>query len=261
MADVLRLILSHKRAETMTTQRHVPGCTVCVPESQAAEYLELHPGLPQLVHPDSVVGIWAKREWVRQNAGGDHVQFDDDVTGCYRVYRGVGSWKKSTLGPDRVGELVEATADRARRLGAFFFGWGQHARPLTYNGLKPFRFGGYTPSGAMGLLKGCKVWWPTDRELGDGDDYWACLMNAHLHRFAFFDRRFVFTFRPTQGAAGGLNEFRSGDTSREQVEAEVIAFLQKNFGNRVITRPTPEEAAERGLKTPGRRQIHLPYAH
>ena len=253
------IILSHKRAGDVTTHRFVSGCRICIPESQAEQYRKAHPTLEQLVHPDTVVGIWAKREWVLRTVQADHVQMDDDVIGLYRVYRPEGSWKKSVVGPDRAYELIQATADRARKLGAYLFGWGQHARPLTYNALKPFRFGGYTPSGALGLLEGSKLWWPDGKELGDGDDYWACLLNAHLHRYCFYDRRFTFAFRPTLGNAGGLTEFRSGDTTRELVEHRVLEFLQKNFGQDVIVRNAPE-TVEKG-KTPGRRQIVLPWTH
>jgi hypothetical protein len=255
------VILSHKRAGAVTTHRFIANCTVCVPESQAAEYQAKHPTLPQLVHPDEVVGLWAKREWVRQQIG-DHMQLDDDMIGVYRVYRPMGSWKKSVLGPERAYELIQATGDRARQLGAYLFGFGQHAHPLTFNGLKPFRFGGYSPGGAIGVLEGHKFWWPTDTTLGDGDDYWVCLLNAHLHRYAFYDRRFTCGFKDTYSNAGGLTEFRSGEANRERVEWEVLAYLQRHFGSDVIVRNfRGPDAATKRIKNPGRRQIVLPWNH
>jgi len=235
------------------------NCLICIPESQADEYADKHPQLEQLVHPDAVKGLWAKREWVRQRFG-DHMQLDDDMIGIYRVYRPLHGWKKSVMGPDRAYELLQATADRARKLGAYLFGWGQHAHPLTFNGLKPFRFGGYSPGGAIGVLEGAKFWWPTDTTLGDGDDYWVCLLNAHLHRYSFYDRRFSAAFKATYANAGGLTEFRAGDTSREEVEHDVLAYLQQHFGPEVVVRNHGgPNAATKRIKNPGRRQIKLPW--
>ena len=183
------------------------------------------------------------------------MQLDDDCIGLYRIYRPQGSWKKSVVGPERTYELLQATADRARSLGAYLFGWGSHAKPLTYNGLKPFRFGGYSPGGAIGLLEGAKVWWPTDTTLGDGDDYWVCLLNAHVHRYAFYDRRFSFAFRNTYTGAGGLSEFRVGDSGRDDLEHKLLAYLQRAFGKDVIVRnyQGPSYVTKKALN-PGKRR-------
>lgn len=267
MTIVQPVILSHKRAGRVTTHKHVAKCKICIPESQADEYARAHPDLERIVHPDSVIGIWAKREWCRVELG-DHVQLDDDSTGIYRVYRAPGSWKKGKLGPDRAHELLQMTADRARKLGAYLFGWGQHLHPLTYNGLRPFRFGGYTPSGALGILSGAKFWWPTKAPVQDGEDYWICLLNAHYHRFSFLDRRFAFAFKGTYAdfvrdaasRAGGLSEFRAQEGGVEEVEAAALKFLQQHFGSEVITRKiSTGPSLTHGLEQSGRRRIVMPY--
>lgn len=254
--EVKPIILSHKRAGKVTTDKYIANCTICIEESQAEEYAKKHPNLPQLVHPDSVIGLWAKRQWVKDQVG-DHVQFDDDSIGFYRVYRPIRGWKKSVLGPSRAYDLIQMTADRARKLGAYLFGWGAHAHPLTYNGLKPFRFGGYTPGGALGMLEGAKYFWPKDAPQGDGDDYWVCLLNAHFHRYCFFDRRFTAAFRGTYTAGGGLNEFRAG---KKDAHEDVLKYLQKNFGSEVVVRNVdPPNLVTRSIKNPVRRRIVLPY--
>ena len=255
---VEKIILSHKRAGKVTTHEHIAGAKLCIPESQAADYLEAYPKVEQLVHPDKVVGLWAKRQWVKEQLG-DHVQMDDDMVCIFRLYRPAGrsstSWKKVSLSPDRASELIDVTADRARRLGAFLFGFGQHAHPLTFAALKPFRFGGYTPGGLLGIMEGAKYFWPTNLSLPDGDDYWVCLLNAHFHRFAFFDRRFAAGFRGTFVAAGGLAEFRyDGDWD------EVTKHLQRSFGSDVIapSNQGPDKATKR-IRNRGRRSITMPY--
>ena len=166
-----KLILSHKRAGKVTTHEHVAGCKLCVPRSQAEEYHEAYPKLELVVHPDEVVGLWAKRQWIKERFG-DHVQMDDDMVCIFRLYRPAGrqgrSWKKVALSPERAAELCDVTADRARRLGAYLWGFGQHAHPLTFGALKPFRFGGYTPGGLLGIMEGAKYFWPTNLHRRDG---------------------------------------------------------------------------------------------
>ena len=254
------IILSHKRAGIVSTHKHVANCTICIEDSQADEYAKAHPGLPQLVHPDDVKGLWAKRQWVKERMG-DHVQLDDDSIGVFRVYRPQRGWKKSVMGPHRAYDLLQMSGDRARKLGAKLFGFGQHAHPLTYNGLKPFRFGGYTPGGCLGMLEGAEFFWPTDNTLGDGCDYWVCLLNAHFHRYAFFDRRFTFAFRGTYSGGGGLNEFRAGaEGGAEGQHFEVLRYLQTAFGKDVVVRNFggPGVVTQR-IKNPARRTIRLPY--
>jgi len=258
VTPVEKLILSHKRAGKVTTHEHVAGAKLVVPESQAAEYAEHYPKVELVVHPDSVVGLWAKRQWCKERYG-DHVQMDDDMVCIFRLYRPAGrsstSWKKVALSAERAAELCDVTADRCRRLGAYLWGFGQHAHPLTYAALKPFRFGGYTPGGLLGIMEGAQYFWPTNLALPDGDDYWVCLLNAHFHRFAFFDRRFAAGFRGTFVAAGGLSEFRyDGDWEA------VTRTLQENFGSEVVARSNqgPDRATKR-IRNRGRRQITMPY--
>lgn len=254
-----RLILSHKRAGQVKTHLHIPDCKLVVPESQADDYAKHHPGVELVTHPDSVVGIWAKRQWCWERFG-SQMQFDDEFVGFYRCYRTQGSWKKPALGPERAVELIEATADRARKLGAYLFGFGHHIKPEWYDGFKPFRFGRYTRSGALGLLEGGKFWWPTDVTLGDGDDYWICLLNAHYHRYAFFDRRFCAHFDdfydPDNPPTGGLEEFRTED----ELEDEATTFLQRHFGREVIYVPFDTVKDGHGQTVMAtRRRIDLPY--
>lgn len=256
--SVQPIIVSHKRAGQVTTHKFIAGCTVCVPESQADDYERLHPDLPRLVHPDSVVGLWAKRQWIKERVG-DHMQFDDDGIGIYRIYRSLGGWRKSVMSPDRAYDLIQRTGERCRAFGAYFFGFAPHAHPMTYDGLKPFRFGGYIAGGNLGFLEGCKVWWPTDVSFGDGCDQWACLLNAYYHRYSFSDRRFAFAARQTYIGGGGLNEFRAGRVEQEQLA--VLAYLQEHFGHRVIVRnyDEPDGIATKYLYNPVRRRIITPY--
>ena len=246
------VIVSHRRAGKVTTHKVVPDARVCVPASQADAYAQHHERGTLLVHPDSVVGLCAKRQWVYETVG-DVMMLDDDAIGLFRIYRPARSHGRRELcSPRRAWELIQLAGETARKLGAFLFGFASHAHPLTYREHRPFRFGGYTPGGAMGLLAGSKLWWPTDCTLPI-DDYWICLLNAYHHRFAWYDGRFAFGFRDTYTGAGGMAEFRVGDTERE-----ATAYLLRWFGQAIRPKQLRGQATKRN-RNRWARQIDLPY--
>jgi hypothetical protein len=255
---VRKIILSHKRAGKVMTHRRISGCELCVADDQAEAYAACYPELPLLVHPASVVGLPAKRQWLLEQ-GGDQIQFDDDMLGLYRVYRRPGAWKRAVVGPDRAAEVVEATADTARQLGAYLFGFGKHAHPQTFPGLRPFKLGGYSPGGAMGILAGSKLWFPTDTTL-PLDDYWVCLLNAYYHRFAFYDFRFSAGFTATYTGAGGMAEFRAPANGDREPEVQATDFLRRHFGDAVRDSTYSSTEVTRRTRNPGRRQIVLPWS-
>ncbi len=104
----------------------------------------------------------------------------------------------------------------------------------------------------MGLLKGSKLWVPTDSTLPI-DDYWVCLLNAYYHRFAWYDCRYAFGFKDTYRGAGGMAEFRVGD--REKAATQ---HLVKHFGAAVQPKASRGNATKRQRNQWGRK-IEMPY--
>jgi hypothetical protein len=262
VSDLRVIILSHKRVGRVTTHKYVAGCEICVPESQADEYAKRYPDLQLLVHPDDVIGAAAKRQWLL-DLGVDQFQLDDDMIGLYRIYRRRGAWKKSVVRPDRAREIIEATAETARELGAYLFGFGSHCNPMTYDALRPFRFGGYSPSGAVGILAGtpgCKISIPTETTL-PFEDYWLCLINAYHHRYAFYDARFAAGFKLTYIGAGGNAEYRAPSSDGDEPEVLATRYLQKHFGDAIRESEYGSSVVTKRGLNPGRRQIRLPYRH
>ncbi len=247
------LILSHKRAVRATTHRYVEGSKFLVAESQADAYRRAHPDVEVLTHPDSVYGMSAKREWTRVNFG-DQIQLDDDSVGMYRIWRPPADRKRAVCSPATARDVIEATAETARELGAYLWGFGSHAHPLTYRGNRPFKFGGYTPSGAVGLLAGSRLFWPPDCTLPI-EDYWICLLNAYHHRFGFYDCRFAFAFANTYTGQGGNEEFRTATAEQEATD-----FLRGHFGDAVQPKGKPQRhGATKRERNPSARTIRLPY--
>jgi len=246
------IIVSHRRAGCVTTHRYVENASVCVPESQAAEYEKKHPDLPRLVHPDDVLGLPAKRQWIYKQVG-DVMMLDDDSVGLFRRYQPRGRIRHFRLSPRRAWELIQATAIAAREAGAFLFGFGSHTNPIACNFLSPIRLGGYSPGGAIGILAGSKLWWPTDTTLPI-DDYWICCLNAFYHRYAWYDERFAFGFRGTWVNAGGMAEFRS-----DEAEVRATEYLVQHFG--AMIRPGQRKAISAKAGCRHRRGMRVPWKH
>jgi hypothetical protein len=253
---------SYKRAGRVTTHKIVDGIKLYVPESQAEEYQAVYPSIPVVTHPDRLIGIDAKRQWWHdQHPKADTFHLDDDIIGMYRIWRRVRGWKKSTVSPDLIPDLIEQAADTAREMGAYLFGFESHANPMTYDALRPFRFGGYITMGAYGMLKGSKVKLLYDtgtvRPLPIGD-YWLCCLNAYYHRYAFIDGRFAFGFQKTYSGPGGAAFQRE---PIDGVDAEVLAtrFLKRHFGDAIQEASLKGNAATSRVRNTGRRRIVLPY--
>jgi hypothetical protein len=221
--EVQIVIPSHKRAGDVLTSKLVPEASICIPESQFIDYHKKMPWVKFITHPDSVVGLTRKRQWIYENVG-NVFMLDDDITACRRLYTEPG--EPTDLKPDEVHELIQQTAWNARKAGAFLFGFNNRPNPTMYNPMEPIQLSGYVTGCATGLLSGSRLWY--NPAIQCNEDYWISLLNAYHHRTIWRDNRFAFIQKDTFTAKGGLAEFRN-------VEAEKADFelLKKCFGDAV----------------------------
>ena len=251
--EVKKIIPSHKRADNVTTTKVVDNCILCVAESQADDYRHYNQ-CEIITHPDNVLGINAKRQWILERWSNDAIiMLDDDIVSFRRMYRPPDRNypRKSTIPSDLACEIIDHVADACLESGAKMFGFASHCNPQTFQPLRPFGLGGYIPGGCMGFLPGHGLKFDKDVTLL-GCDYYICALNAYINRFAWIDRRFAFEFRKTYDNPGGMSEFRGADGEEKGRE-----WLVKMFGSRVISLPqkTPwtrnkKNAAGRSLKIP-----------
>jgi hypothetical protein len=255
--DLPIIIPSHRRAGRVTTHRAVADALICIPESQKADYLEHHDEGQLLAHPDSVVGLPNKRQWIIERFGSVFM-CDDDILSFKRIWRPAGyRLKRSTLTPVEARNVIETVAETAKELGAYLFGFASHCSPMTYNGWRPWTFGGYIPGGAFGILKGSKLWFPVTTL--PCDDYWICLWNAYVHRYYWCDCRFAAAYAETYTGVGGAAESRMNEGERKTYEMLRRAFgkaCQRKTCNTYANRKTTKrEMNEWG------RIICLPWKH
>jgi hypothetical protein len=246
--EIKIVIPSHKRWDRVRTARIVPGAIICVPQSQEAEYRRHNPGSEILPHPDDIIGLAPKRNWICQKLG-DVMMLDDDLTRFSRLYLEANSLQCSRVSPEETVRIINHTAYTAKQLGAFVFGFSSVADARNFKPQKPFRLSGYCNGSSFGLLKGSKVFFHKDAIAVE--DYFASLINAYYHRYAFFDLRFGFVQQKTFKNLGGQAEFRS-----KKSEEQDYKFLRQMFGDVVQQRPP----VQRGKASHEyQRVIRLPY--
>ena len=72
------VIPSHKRHDRVLTTSAVNNAILCVAESQASLYRACNPDIEVVTHPDSVIGLNPKRNWIIKHFG-TVFQLDDDI--------------------------------------------------------------------------------------------------------------------------------------------------------------------------------------
>lgn len=239
------VIPSAGRAKTITTHRAFARSVVCIPAAEEAAYRASNPELELMAHPDSVKGISLKRQWIYEKYG-DVLMVDDDVRFVTtRHYEGN---KNQRLTKQEANDLVDATAESARELGVYLFGFGTTSVPTTYNDRQPIRITGFVAGYAMGLLKGSKLWFPA--EAATTEDMWISALNAHFHRLCFVDERYGMNIGPhwSAKATGGMALVRTNETEKEGTE-----FLRRAFGSAIVRKQRTalaEHSWARSLRVP-----------
>jgi hypothetical protein len=241
MESLKIVIPSHKRANRVITKYAVSNCIICVEESQAAEYKEHNPTSEIVTHPDNVLGLAMKRDWIYRHFG-NVFMLDDDIKSMKRLYAGPG--EQSVIEPQTALSIIENTANSAKQAGAYLFGFSNSMNPMQYNSFAPIQLKGYVNGCATGLLKGSKLFYIP--EIKANEDFWISLLNAYHHRICYRDLRFSFEQQETFTNRGGLSEFRN--LSAEENDFEI---LKKHFGNAVELR--------KGKKHQFQKKMNLPF--
>lgn len=246
--EVCKVVIpSHKRAGRVLTTDVVANAVICVPGSQAADYVRQNPGTEIVTHPDTVIGLARKRDWIIRHFG-NVFMLDDDIGSMQRVYTEPG--ERSLVDPVTCYELIQACADAARQAGAYLFSFSHVPAPVLYNPLNPVDLAAYHTGCAHGVLSGSKLWYSPD--IAVNEDYWISCLNALEHRLSWKDTRFYFQQKDTFVNPGGLSEFRNVDAEEKDFQ-----LLQRVFGADVVT--LKKSSAKSKLKHPFQKTLKLPF--
>lgn len=250
MTGPAKIIVSHGRAGAVKTLAWAPFARLCVAESQAPAYAREYPGNELLVHPDSVRGLIAKRNWVYETAG-DVFMLDDDVVMMANVTDPPGRAQRKAKG-----EFAEALIDRlhqeAEDLGVYLYAFSTVGNPLGYSPFHPYKLTGFVGGQAFGLRRGSGLWWSP--AINSAGDYWLSLLNAHMHRNVLIDMRWATITTGMWKGAGGLTGTR---TNRGELEDNEL--LRATFGADVIKAKRPSKALGTRIRSDAQRTMVLPF--
>ena len=198
---------------------------VCVPDAEVDAYIEANDDVEVVGHPNDVVGIAQKRQWIYAKWG-DVVMIDDDTTGILHMEHGFGE-QPHPIPPKEADALVKRLAREAAEFGAYLFGLGSSANPQAYMAIRPYRLTGWVNGGFTGLLAGSKLSYHP--AIMCSEDYWVSAMNAYHHRRCLIDTRYA--LRDADGAGtmkttGGMATIRSSESLKRDVE-----ILREYFGD------------------------------
>jgi len=221
------VILSHKRANNILTKGAIANCSLCVPEAQVNEYKLHNPDLEIVAHPDDVVGLSPKRQWVFEKFG-DCFQVDDDILDMRRVYVRNTEKYPFRLTPDEAYWLIQDTYETAKQTKCGLWGFNRTVNPKAYSGGDPIVMNKYICGGGLGLIAGRNLSFP-DFPYFVGEDYYISALNAHFNRYSYLENRFSFSFMMTEKGKGGCADYRTQERRKE-----TYFYLKKKFGDAII---------------------------
>ena len=136
----LRIVIpSHKRHDRVFAKYLVNDPIICVTKSQADIYKQFNPDCEIVTHPDDVVGLIPKRNWMAKHFR-NLFMLDDDVDACKKLYTEKG---ESARIRDRneITKIIENLYDIACMLDVHLFGfnpmhaWERYGEKNEYPGV------------------------------------------------------------------------------------------------------------------------------
>lgn len=219
------------RAGIVLTHKLLNNYVICVPESQYEDYLQYHPAEHLVTHPDTVIGLTAKWQWMLDNLMDDEALFflDDDISHVIRTSSYSDDHDKRVKDPETVEGIIQQLVDTAKGINSVFFGINTMPHSIQFmTGFEPFRVIGYINGAAMGFLKNHNLRFNTEFWLKG--DWWMTLLNLYKNRYGIVDYRYAFAQEGTFVREGGQTAYRSTDREREEIK-----MLRRYFGDVIKT--------------------------
>lgn len=232
----LRIVIpSHKRHDRVYAKRVVSDPIICVAESQAEAYRRHNPDCEIVTHPDDVVGLIPKRNWMARHFG-ELFMIDDDV---HAVKDLVAEKGESTVvrDPQKVRRIIEELHDIACMLDVHVFGYTARTTPVMYEEGEYLSLSKMITGCSYGVRYNKNVWW--NEELRLKEDFWISCYVKYKERKVLTDLRYSFSQKSTFVNAGGLSAIRNHDEERRS-----ILLIRKHFGESVVMKGASRNGKE-----------------
>lgn len=224
MSDLKIVIPSHKRHDRVYSKKLVNNPIICVAESQEDLYRQYNPECEIVTHPDDVIGLIPKRNWMARHFG-NLMMLDDDVHVVKTLF-----CEKGETGvirdPDTITNIIESLYELACLLDVHLFGFTSAISPVMYNEWGYYSLSKMITGCAYGVRYNKNVWW--NEELRLKEDFWISCYMKYKERRILTDLRYNFAQKGTFVNAGGLAAFRNQDEERRS-----ILLIKKHFGDSI----------------------------
>lgn len=218
------VIPSHKRHDRVFAKRLVLNPIICVAESQADLYRQYNPDCEIVAHPDDVIGLIPKRNWMARHFG-ELFMIDDDVHAVKNLVVEKGE-PGVIRDPEKVTEIINSLYELACMLDVHLFGFTSRISPVMYDESGFYSLSKMITGCSYGVRYNKNVWW--NEEIKLKEDFWISCYMKYKERRILTDLRYNFSQKSTFVNAGGLAAFRNQEEERRS-----ILFIKKNFGDSI----------------------------
>lgn len=222
----LRIVIpSHKRQDRVFSKYLVCDPIICVAKSQADIYRQYNPDCEIVTHPDDVIGLIPKRNWIAKHFK-DVFMLDDDVDACKILYSEKHEPSK-LKDKKQITSVIENLYDIACLLDVHLFGFTSRISPVMYDETGYLSLSKMITGCSYGVRYNKNVWW--NEELKLKEDFWISCYMKYKERRVLTDLRYNFEQKGTFVNAGGLSAIRNQEEERRS-----ILFIRKNFGDSIV---------------------------
>ena len=218
------VIPSHKRHDKVFSKKLVLNPIICVAESQADLYRQFNPECEIVTHPDDVIGLIPKRNWMAKHFG-ELFMIDDDVHAVKNLVVEKGE-PGVIRDPERVTEIINSLYELACMIDVHLFGFTSRISPVMYDESGFYSLSKMITGCSYGVRYNKNVWW--NEEIKLKEDFWISCYMKYKERRILTDLRYNFSQKSTFVNAGGLAAFRNQEEERRS-----ILFIKKNFGDSI----------------------------
>lgn len=218
------VIPSHKRHDKVYAKKLVKDPIICVAESQADIYRRYNPDCEIVTHPDDVIGLIPKRNWMAKHFK-DLFMLDDDV----HVLKSLNVEKGESgviRDPNKVTQIIENLYELSIMLNVHLFGFTSRISPVMYDETGYLSLSKMITGCAYGVRYNKNTWWSEDIKLKE--DFWISCYMKYKERKILTDLRYNFSQKGTFVNAGGLAAIRN-----QAEERKSILYIKKHFGDSI----------------------------
>lgn len=218
------VIPSHKRHDRVYAKKLVTDPIICVARGQEELYRRYNPECEIVTHPDDVIGLVPKRNWMARHFG-EVFMIDDDVHSVKNLMAEKGE-PTVVKDPAEVRAIIQRLHELACLLDVHVFGFTSRISPVMYDETGYLSLSNMITGCSYGVRHNPNVWW--NEELRLKEDFWISCYVKYKERRILTDLRYSFAQKGTFVSQGGLAAIRNQEEERRS-----IMFIKKHFGDTI----------------------------